>query len=229
MIQGKAVLKGLKETLKDIERAEIAQIRSLNDAFRIEGFRMKNSLQHQIRLGAPGGYIFEPLSVIGRKWKYSRRKNNPLYKLALGIRYHIPNTAVPMLQVGFVGPVNMREQESMVRSGLRLGRSGNFRGITSGNMTSKSYRRLADKHQKGFESRVTPSMRKSLRNRGIELFDPHTLKENPAYRVFFLKDTTTVFKTPARPIIDPFWRQQKHMTISRIRMNYKMKLKGYII
>ena len=95
MIKAKAILKGLEKTQKGIKRAEMTQIRSLNTAFRVEGFRMKNLLQKQIRAGNPGGRQFDNLTIIGRRWWYQRRKNNPLHRLALGVRYHIPNTATP--------------------------------------------------------------------------------------------------------------------------------------
>jgi len=216
----KVLIKGVEKTLRGIKQAEIQQLRNINTAFRVEGFKMKNELQQQIRDGSPGGFRWDPLTQLARRW-FGRRKNNPLHKLARGIRYHVPNTPVPTLQVGFVGPVNARQHALMVRSGIKLGSHGGYRGVAVGGMTSNSWRRLGRQHQKGFEKPITESQRSWLFKKANSM-----RRSNPARRVFILKPTTTTFKTPPRLIIDPFWNARRAHTIRNIRENYHRKMRG---
>jgi len=216
----KIAVKGIDKTIKRIERDKLTTIKNMNTAFRIEGFRLKNLLQQQIREGAPGGRRFPPLSVINRRWGRSR-KNDPLKRMALGVRYHVPNTNSPVLQVGYVGPLNRRQHAAVVRSGLKLSSRGGYRGIAAKDMTSKSWRRLAERHQEGYRREITPSQRMSLLRRANRMN-----KNNPARRVFFLKKSTTHFNTPKRAIIAPFWAQQQDRAVRNIRANFKKKMRG---
>ena len=227
----KVALHGIEKTRKSLQKADLEKLRALNTAFRVEGFQMKNDLQRQIRGGFDGN---PPLSIIARRWR-GKRRSKALNRLALGIRYHVPNTAVPRLQVGFVGPVNKREHDQMVRSGIKLGSHGGYRGVSVGGMTSNSWRRLGYLHQKGFSRPVTAFQRAALARRGRILAQEQGLKMNsgrkkvsydPSYRVFFLRKTTIEFRTPPRPIIDPFWARRKPQVVRNIRANYYKKMKG---
>ena len=193
----------------------------MNTALRISGFQLKNKLQEEIRSGAPGGNRFAPLTVLGQKWHYSRRTSGALNRLAYGVRYHVPNTQTPVLMVGYVGPVNKREHAEMVRSGLKLSSSGGFRGISSSQMTSQSWRRLAYKHQKGFSRKVTDPQRASLLRRGHSVSDPQLKRLFVGTALH-----TQEFHTPSRPIIEPFWQQYEKSTIAEIRKNWSRKMRG---
>jgi hypothetical protein len=209
-------VKGMKQVLRNLDKAELQNIRDVNTAFRIEGLRLKNLLQRQIRDGAPGGQHFADRTLLSKYWGGRRRPRNnpPLNRLAYGVRYYVPNTVEPRLQVGYVGPVSRSEVAAMTNSGLRLSSSGGFRGIQARNMTSKSWRRLAQIHQEGFERIVSPAQRASLWSAA------DTVPERIARIFAGAASRRYVFETPARRIIDPFWEQQKHITPRNVRRNY---------
>lgn len=219
MIAGDAIIKGVSKLKQNLDKYEFSLAKNMNTAFRITGFRLKNELQKEIRAGAPGGSKFAPLTVIASKWFYNRRKLGPLARLAFGIRYYIPNTATPLLQIGFVGPVNRREQLEMTQSGFRFGKGGMYRGISVGNMTSKSWRNLADMHQRGFKRHVSEAQRVSLYRRASRLRPPYS-------EYLKVKKSTTTFETDSRLMIDPFWSVNKASAIAEIRLNWERKMKG---
>lgn len=209
------IFRGVELLSKGLDKAEFENTRNLNTAFRIEGFRLKNILQKQIRAGSPGGRKFDDLTFVSRYWggRQRSRRNRPLSRLALGVRYFVPNTSSPRLQVGYVGPVTSSEQRGMTESGFRFSSSGGFRGISIRNMTSKSWRRLASKHQSGFDQAPTDAQRRSAFRSAYEV--PRRIKP-----YFIGAAKKSVWETPARPIIDPFWSQQSGQSIFNIRNNY---------
>ena len=218
------VLKGVAATNKELDRQALNNVRSLNSAFRIEGFRLKKLLQTQIRSGAPGGSPFAERRIISRYWRRSKPgRKKALGRLANGIRYYVPNTIEPRLQIGFVGPTNAAEREEM-NSGLALGRSGNTRGIKYKDMTSKAWRRLGLIHQKGFRMYITPDMREALK-------DSAKLAPKKIKPFFYgiLNSNRTHFNTPSRNIIEPFWTQQKSAAIYNIRNNYHKIMAGLVV
>ena len=93
-----------------------------------------------------------------------------------------------------------------------------------GPRTSKSWKRIAKLHQEGFESSVSDRRRAFFASRGYGMS-----KRGMARRYMFLRKSTTRFKTPARPILDPFWRAEKDRTWRNIQKNYRQKMKGEII
>lgn len=210
------VVKGISEIIRHLERTEMQNLRDVNSAFRIEGFRLKNLLQKQIREGAPGGKPFQPLSILSRYWGGRKRGRTakPLSRLAYGVRYYVPNTSEPRLQVGYVGPVSRSEVAAMTNTGLRFSSMGGFRGIQESKMTSASWRRIASKHQAGFTRVISPAQRGSMW---------HSADEVPRrYAKVFAgaANTRYTFTSPSRPIIDPFWAQQEAQTVRNIKSNY---------
>jgi len=216
----KVEITGTKKALKALGATELHQVRSLNTAFRKEGFRLKKKLQAQIIAGNPGGGAFAPLTILARRW-WSKRKNNPIHHLSKGIRYHVPNAPIPTLQVGFVGPVTTREHAGMVRSGLKLSSRGGHRGVSVGGMTSKSWRRLGFMHQQGFKRTITKSQRRALFQRAARM-----RKDSPERRVFIIRKGTTEFVTPRRLIVEPFWDSEKSRTARNIKTNWQKKMEG---
>jgi len=87
---------------------------------------------------------------------------------------------------------------------------------------SKSWKRLAAMHQEGFTREVGAKEERWLRRRLHK--DSKTPKK---YRKFFaLRKGTTQFKTPARPIIDPFWHAHQTEAWQNIRRNFRRKMRG---
>lgn len=221
MINMRSVIKGVDKVIKAIDTIPQKIDRDLNSAFRVEGFKLKNQLQLEIRAGAPGGVPFKPDTYIHRGLKKNPKK--VLRKLALGIRYYVPNSTNQRLQVGFVGPVNQRELETMTNSGVKFGSHGGYRGIKAGGMTSNSWRKLGAYHQEGFRRDISPIQRAWLAKTGSKI------KDRSLRQYFFLKPTTTQFITPSRPIIDPFWAKYRNRTMRNIRINFLKKTAGYKI
>jgi len=184
-------IKGMSKTLKYFKAESKAQKKDLQTAIKVEGFRLMRLLKHQIREGAPGGKRFVPLSFISR-YALGRRRNNPLRRLALGVRYYVPRTDQPEFHFGWTGP-----------------------------RVSKSWKRLAEKHQEGFTSRITDEQRAWLRRRT-------TSKDVPErYKVYFrIPIKRKTFTTPARPILEPFWKASRAMALRNIGNNYSRKRRG---
>lgn len=185
-----ATIKGA-DTLKRDMRRETKRARyALNLAVRVEGFRLMRLLKKEIRDQAPGGRRFAPLSVIGRKIMH-RGRNQPLRRLALGVRYDIRDRDPVDMRIGWTGP-----------------------------RVSKRWKVLARMLQEGFTTPVTGGIRKYLAGYGSELRDRKSRK------YFMLRKSTRTLKTPARPIISPFWAAHEREARRNIARNFRLKMAG---
>lgn len=186
----KMTIMGLKG-LDKVLRARMDQERkALNTAVRVEGFRLRKQLVREIRQGRPGGRTFAPRTYLSKA--YSGRPAQPaLARLALGIRYFLPRRDPIEMHIGWTGP-----------------------------QVSKSWKRLAVRHQTGFIEPVDPARRRYL----IKVIAQKSPRSD--YRRYIPRESTTHFKTPARPIIAPFWQAHKAEAERNIRANYRRKLKG---
>jgi len=138
-----AIFNGVDRFSATLKKEQARQSKAMNAAIRVEGFRLKNLLQAEIRKGEPGGQRMTPLSYIARRYASDRRANRaPLERMALGVRYHVVSERPYALAVGWVGPVEW---------------------------TSKRWRRLAQLHQEGFTRTITGRQRRWLARRGGEL------------------------------------------------------------
>lgn len=91
----------------------------------------------------------------------------------------------------------------------------------TGPLISNTWKKYAKRHQEGFESPVSDARRKWFRAYGKGLG-----KRSKYRKYFFLRKTTKKFVTPARPIIDPFWRTNKQWAFNNIRDFYRIKMSG---
>ena len=221
-----ATVKGADKVIKGLKKADFQTEKALNTAVRIEGFRLKKLLQKEIRSGAPGGRRFAPLSFIARRLnthimvsggRTARQNVNrtPLRRLALGIRYHIMSHKPFTMAIGWVGP----QSASDARMGIVRDPFG--RGIMEGDHVSKSWRRIAYFQLEGFTRPISDDLRRYIVRRGAIL---GTVEGGNT--PFFLKKSTRQFRTPARPIIDPFWKAHQNKAKHNISRNFKRKLKG---
>lgn len=194
---------GAKRLARFLESASREENKALETAMRVRGFKLMRTLQREIRQGAPGGVPFAPLSLMARKrGKGGRRK--PLRDLALGVKYHW--TKEPFtVRVGWTGPD---------RRGIR----GDAR---QKDRVSKSWKWLASIHQEGFTRTPTKKARRYFARYGGSLS-----KRSKFRKVFFLRRETEQFHTPARPIMDPFWRRYEGEAWQAIRRDYRRKLRG---
>jgi hypothetical protein len=174
------------------------QEKALNTAIKVEGFRLMRLLKEQIKAGAPGGRKFDPLTYLSRAWSGRGKRlgsNKALRRLAIAVRYLVKDQRPFDMRIGWVG--------------LK---------------TSKSWKRIAQKQQEGFEHGMSDVRRAFFASKGAGMS-----KRSVARKYMFLRKSTTQFKTPARPILDPFWRAEKDRAWHNIRRNYLQKLAGETI
>ena len=220
MISVEATIKGAKGAVTGLMKAKERMLKAQNTAVRVEGFRLMRQLREEIKAGAPGGQRFAPLSIIQRTMMgiYKRwdevgnlRANNPLYRFGSRIGYEVLDKSPYVLKIGFVGPAS-----------------------------SSTWRKMAQKHQRGFTTSAdAPYFRRTRRNVTIrELFAREGAKVNYKIyggaktlrrKVFFLRASTTTLRTPARPMIDPFWRANRAEALRNILDNTRRKMRGEYI
>jgi len=185
---------GLKRLQKTLKTAGAKNEKALSTAVKVEGFRLMRLLKKQIQAGAPGGAKFAPLTYLSRLGGGGSRMrpNKPLRRLAVAVRYHVPKQSPIEMHVGWTGP-----------------------------RVSKSWKRIAQMHQEGFDRPMTESRRRYFLFKGAAMS-----KRSAARKYLFIKPGTTQFKTPGRPIMEPFWRSEKDRAWRNIRRNYQLKLRG---
>ena len=91
----------------------------------------------------------------------------------------------------------------------------------TGPKTSKSWKRIAAKQQQGF-SHTMPEIRRE----GFRLKGARMSRRSVARKYMFIRKSTKRFKTPARPILDPFWQAEEHRAWRNIQRNFRLKMKG---
>lgn len=91
----------------------------------------------------------------------------------------------------------------------------------TGPRVSKSWQRIAQKQQEGFMSPMSQSRREFFRAKGALMS-----MRSKARIYMFIRKSTCRFKTPARPILDPFWRAEEDRAWRNIRKNFRLKMKG---
>jgi hypothetical protein len=203
-------VKGLSQLQKALGAEQRKRNKALENAIRIEGFRLRKALGQEIRAGAPGGQRFAPLSFIAKKWgRKTARRDNSLaqrsdpfgtgkkYSLADAIRYGVSKQSPYEFKIGWTNDF-----------------------LTKTYQLSKSWINIARKHQAGFTRPITEKQRKSLVHQGSELG-----KRSKYRKYFFIKKSTAKFTTPKREIMVPFWREQRGSVMDHIRSNYIEQLR----
>jgi len=93
--------------------------------------------------------------------------------------------------------------------------------VRFGFVGSQALRALAEKHQAGFRRQVSEKQRRFFANLGDSLSQRVKTR-----KVMFLTAGETEFKTPARPIVRPYWESNHRQAWQNIRKNWKQKAKG---
>ena len=204
---------GINKLDRDIKRETRRQRKAHLTAIKVEGFRLRRLLKKEIQAGAPGGRRLAPLSMMRRIQRGSLTKSRrlaadkPLASLSKTVGYKVDYRPAFKVAVGFV--------ESRA--------------------SSVTWRRLAKMHQEGFAASVdapyfnNQSTTTGQFLRGVGSRVDHKLfgkKKSRRRNVFFLRRSTRRLKTPARPIIDPFWRAHHDDAVRHIRRNFRLKLQG---
>ena len=201
----KMTVKGVKNLRRDLGVETRRQKKALDVALKVEGFRLLRQLRADIRAGKPGGrpYAAELSKIAGRTKTGRLRKNQaPLYRIARMLRYDVVYTAGAGLKFSFGFLTKAR------------------RPIPGG------YKDLLLKHQEGVDVLYKGS-RRDLGRRMARIGAKLKKKGDPDARYFFLRRTTArKIDLPRRPVINPFWRDQKSRAMANIRRNFRLKLAG---
>ena len=92
----------------------------------------------------------------------------------------------------------------------------------AGPKVSKRWKHLARILQEGFAAGDMPESRREL----LAGIGRRLGKGVKGRRFLFLRKQTRSFRTPARPMIEPFWKAYRNDAWRNIRRNYQRKLKG---
>jgi hypothetical protein len=206
MIFPKAEIKGIQNLHRALAAETARQRKAVNNAVRIEGFRLRGLLKKELASGKPGGQQLIPLREIGtvqtgemrnirRPASGRRPKTRPLANLRHGIFYDIKPGHDFQIAVGWVG-----------------------------SQSSTTMKRLATIHQEGFKGGMKDNVRRFLAKEGVAL--PEKSRKRKYY---FIRKETKTFVTPARPIMVPFWAKYRAISWNNIRNNYARKLRGEYI
>ncbi len=194
----------MNEFMQEFKADNEGRIKAGQTAVKVEGFRLMRLLQSEIKAAAPGGQAFTPLTEIAKQISGSaiKHKNKPLYTLYDAIRYNAANPEGTALHVE-VGAVDTRR--------ARL---------------SASWKRIMTEQQEGVTKEVTESMRHRLRLLGAAQKEKRGKFAKGKAAYFFLKASTTQFKTPARDIINAFWAAYQGAVMPNIQNNFERKMRG---
>jgi len=92
---------------------------------------------------------------------------------------------------------------------------------------SGTWKKIAAMQQSGFDQEITQKQRKSLARWGTHLISKSKFEREELHSTpFFLRRSTKKFHTPARKIIEPFWRQNREEAKALIKKNFKLKMAG---
>jgi hypothetical protein len=205
MLPVQITIAGLKALEKTLGAKIKAERKALNVAIRKEGYELRKQLISEIRHGAPGGKPFKPRSYWSKAWRGSIRQP-ALYSLAVYEKHG--RRTMPGMDLSPIR-YHIPEKDPIY---MQIG--------WVGPKVSKSWKYLAKIHQEGFTAPISDKRRdylaKILGDKG----------KRSIYKRFIPKKTTTQIRTPARPIIAPFWAAHKSQALRNIRNNYRRKLAG---
>jgi hypothetical protein len=167
-------------------------------AVKVEGFRLRNEMKKEINEGAPGGRKFKALTYLARGLNIRTSRK---------IRMDRPLIRLANAVFYEVRSQTLNDFESAV--GFKSKRTIPF------------LRRMAKLHQEGFQRPIKPALRRLIIKEG-----GRRGKIEGENTPFFIKKTTKAFRTPARPIIDPFWDKHRTEALVNIRNNFRQKMRG---
>lgn len=176
--------------------------KALVAAIRGEAFSMRQTLRQNIIMGAPApGQPFRPLSMIARTMK--RRKG-------FGLR-----APFPLRRLAAAVTYDVSDAGMTVRVGFTA-------------RSAAWARRAAEQQQAGFTRPISERTRRYLASQAERRRASRSRRAQRTGNPMLLRKSTTVFRVPARPIVDPFWRHARGQVVSAIRKNFREKLSGRI-
>jgi hypothetical protein len=200
MVEINAQIVGYDNIRRRIGAWEGDSPRALKNAIRTEGFSLRATLMQAIRAGKPAPGVHLPeLSIIART---INRKG--------GIRQHLP-----LLRIASAVTYDVDAALGTMRVGFTR-------------RSAAWARTAAKRQQEGFTRPVTPAMREYFAARGSARRENRRWKSRRLGNPLMLRKSTTRFKIPPRPVIDPFWRHQEKTSLERIRANFRLIMRGQV-
>lgn len=186
--------------------------RAVASAMKSEGWRIRDLVKAAIRAGGVDGHKWEKLNphtgVLARAKKGSVKNYKMGWKGEKGSKKRVQQykdvmlstKSAPLSKLAGAVRYDYDANDQMVSIGF----------IQSGGV-SQSMIKLAGMHAKGFSTRVTPKMRKMLFALG-----------------FPVKASTTSLESPARPVIEPIFRQEKGDIMRNIEEEFMASILRYM-
>lgn len=204
----KTSFKVLTDIKKIVDAENKRTLKAMSTALKREGFLLAAELRKDIKAGRAGGRAFSPLSSMARRFggKFPARK--PFTKLRSTQGASGPSKGIiPIRYNPVMGAGGLKVEVGLVD--------------TRQEKISKSWIRIFQRQQEGFTQQVTKRQREYLARLGGEIGGRSKLRKH-----LFLRKGTTTLKTPARPIIDPFFSKWRALSSMRIEANFHKKMMG---
>ena len=204
----KTSFKVLTNIKKIVDTENKRTLRAVHTTLKREGFLLAAELRKDIKAGKAGGRAFSKLSSMARRFggKFPARK--PFTKLRSTQGASGPSKGIiPVRYNPIITSHGLKVEVGMVD--------------TRQEKISKSWIKIAERHETGFTQKVTTRQRRYLARLGGEM--PKTMRLR---KHLFLRKGTTTFKTPARPIIDPFFSKWRVLSMYRLSQNFDKKMRG---
>ncbi len=174
--------------------------RDFEVALKVTGYRLRDKMKQEVKEGRAGHSRFKPLTFIARglgiKSGRRFRKDRPLIRLSNAIFYEIDRKPNLEMRIGFTG------------------------------RSLPIFRKIARAQQEGFTKRIGTRLRKEIISEGARRLKGHRDAGYADRTPFFLKKSTKSFKTPARPIVGPFWVANREQAWVDIRRRFRRKRAG---
>jgi hypothetical protein len=194
------IIKMTTRGFSNLERALKAESRrgknALELAMRIEGFRLRKELKERLKKGE---------SAPGIKLK-------SLTFLARGLGIQTSRRLRkdrPLTRFGAFVRYDVKKSPYEVHVGF------------VGSRVPKYIKQWVRLHAQGFNRPISKRFRKYIIAQGARRG-----KTEGGRNPYFLKKGTTRFKTPARPIVDPFWDAERNDALRNISRNFRKKMRG---
>ncbi len=188
---------------KDMQRA-------IESALKSEGYDLKNLIKEAIRRGGVNGEwqkLNPHTGVLARAKKKHVKNYRTVWKGQKGSKKRVRQYKQQILSKRqnplskLAGAVRYKYDKEMGMVSIGFIQSA---GVSAGML------KLAGMQAKGFETKITPKSRKMLFALG-----------------FPIKKSTSVFKTPARPVIEPVFKQEKDHMMQDIERKFFKSLARY--
>ncbi len=186
--------------------------RATASALKSEGYRLRNMIKAAIRAGGSDGNKWDKLNphtgVLSRAKKGSVKNFKMVWKGKKGSKRRVRQYKDVMLSTR-TAPL------SKLAGAVRYDYDTDTQIISIGFIREKGVSdgmlKLAGMHAKGFKTRITPKMRKMLFALG-----------------FPVKKSTTILESPARPVIEPIFRQEQGDIMRNIEIKFMASIMRYL-